>query len=244
LLSVGNEIAHLEAVWKGRLGRLERSLVGLLCDRTASALARVQISEGLVRAATREERLRLADELHDSYLQTLAAVDLHVEAIRAKLGAGQSDVDEKLIEVKQIARRAAKEARETFTPLQEFENYGRDEVLETFATRWAGTSRIRIPESLELEEDQWRVIALMAKEGLHNASKHGRASHVEFSAQDEPDTTVFRLSQTGNMIEGQIRFGYGLSRLKEAVEREGGVLGLENGEQAGTVLTVSLPKRA
>ena len=116
------------------------------------------------------------------------------------------------------------------------------ELLVILETRWPGTSSVRIPEDLELSEVQWRVIALMAKEGLNNAVKHGRASLVEFEIEVRPKETVATLFQNGRKTQEPAKFGYGLSRLQEAAESVGGDVTLQNGASSGTILKVSLPK--
>lgn len=242
MLHIGSEVANLKVQWKRPITDFESSIVTFYCDRAASAIARIQISEGLMSAAAREERLRLADDLHDSYLQTLAAIDLHVEALRGRANQNPT-LDEGLTEIKRIARKAAQEAREAFTPIAEIQSFGRSEVLRLIEIRWAGTSDVSIPEDLELSEDYWRIIEMMAKEGLNNAAKHGGSSHVVFAIEAQQVKTVASLVQFGRSLANGFKLGYGLTRLSEAVERVEGHMTLENLNEGGTVLRVVLPKQ-
>lgn len=241
VLHIGTEIAVLEVDWKRTISDFESSIVTFYCDRVASAIARIQISTGLVTVAAREERLRLADDLHDSYLQTLAAIDLHIEAIRTRTKS-DPELDEGLSEIKRIARQAAKEAREAFIPIADIQAYGPEEIERLIQGRWAGTSETIIPENLELPEDHWRVLEMMVKEGLNNAAKHGRSSHVVFSIEPQQVKNVASLVQFGRPLSEEFKPGFGLTRLEEALSRVEGHMTLENLNEGGTVLRVALPK--
>lgn len=242
MLHIGMEIASFRIVWVKPVSDFESSIVTFYCDRVASALARIQISEGLMMAAAREERIRLADDLHDSYLQTLAAIDLHVEALRSR-ATKDAKLDEGLSEIKRIARQAAKEAREAFIPLADIQAIGRDEVIRLIEIRWAGTSEVAIPKDLEMSEEYWRIVEMMVKEGLNNAAKHGGSSHVVFTLEPQQVKFVASLVQFGRPLPDEFKLGYGLTRLKEMVERVEGHMALENLHEGGTVLRVTLPKK-
>lgn len=243
LLHVGTEIAVLTIDWARPLTDFESSMAGLCCDRAGATLARIQVSEGLMKVAAREERIRLADDLHDSYLQTLAAIDLHVEALRSRAKEDR-DLDEGLNEIKNIARQAAKEAREAFTPIAEIQSFGPDEVRQLIATRWAGTYDVSISEELEMSEDYWRIVEMMVREGLNNAAKHGGSAHVAIAVEAQQARYVATLVQFGRSLPENFKLGYGLTRLKEAVERVDGHMTLENLKEGGTTLMVSLPRIA
>jgi len=243
LLHVGTEIGVLTIEWMRPLSDFESSMAALCCDRTGATLARIQVSEGLMKVAAREERIRLADDLHDSYLQTLAAIDLHVEALRHR-AKDDKELDDGLTEIKQIARQAAREAREAFTPIAEIQSFGPDEVRQLIATRWAGTYDVLLPDDLELPEEHWRLVEMMVREGLNNAAKHGGSAHVAIAVEVQQVRHVATLVQFGRTLPSRFKLGYGLTRLKEAVERVDGHMSLENLKEGGTILTVSLPRIA
>ena len=93
---------HPRAVALGRTGRSAASSSSHACPRSAarrwranpapgSAPRRTSSSTDGCSASSREEREQLGRELHDNICQTLYAVSLTLEGIRAKLvGAGDS----------------------------------------------------------------------------------------------------------------------------------------------------------
>jgi len=166
-----------------------------------------------------------------------------VEALRHR-AKDDKELDDGLTEIKQIARQAAREAREAFTPIAEIQSFGPDEVRQLIATRWAGTYDVLLPDDLELPEEHWRLVEMMVREGLNNAAKHGGSAHVAIAVEVQQVRHVATLVQFGRTLPSRFKLGYGLTRLKEAVERVDGHMSLENLKEGGTILTVSLPRIA
>jgi signal transduction histidine kinase len=243
LMNAGLEVGKLRVEWSRALNRQEESLVRVLCDRAASAMARAKLAGQLVKAAAAEERSRVADELHDSYIQSLAAIDLRSEAIRKLLRDRIPEIEAELEEVKKIARRAAAEARQVLHIEGMSGDTGPGELERLISSRWHGTWDLEVPSSLDLSEEEWRAILMLVKEGLHNASKHGRANHVRFSLKPNNGQMVARLEQFGRGLETGARFGYGLTRLKSLFGELGGNLSLNNIHPSGTVLEASFMRR-
>ena len=84
-----------------------------MVDRFCLTLRRIYASEELRNSAAQESRLRLADELHDTHVQTLTAIDLQIDrrslptghfAVLAKIGraviALEMQLDELLLDNK------------------------------------------------------------------------------------------------------------------------------------------------
>ncbi|HVL38164.1 MAG TPA: histidine kinase [Fimbriimonadaceae bacterium] len=221
----------------------EERVVATMAERFLAAVGRMRLAADLVRAAAHEERLRLADELHDTFLQTLAAIDLRAEAGRQNLAADPEATAEELAQIKAIARRGAVAAREFIHRQQSPPTRGHD-VLETLIrTRWEGKYELELEEGLSLSEAQWNTIELLAKEGMNNARKHGSASRIRFVLEETPSEVLASLENDGAPPPNEVAFGYGLSRLRSAVRNEGGELALTVSEGGNTVLLARFPRR-
>lgn len=242
LRAMRTDVGRLETHWRRSLSRTEVSLLRGLCERLAATIARIQLSEALVRSAAEDERIRVADELHDTYIQTLAAIDLHAEAIRLQLDSPSEATEAALHEIKRIARRASAEAREVLESGIEDEAPGLDAIEAILKRRWQGTMSFKVDRLASLDEARWRSVAMMVREGLRNATKHGGATHVDFTVERTGDWIVASLRQNGKELCGEPRFGYGLNRLKSEAEALGGELSLKNAVEGGTVLSIRYPR--
>ena len=94
-----------------------------------------------------------------------------------------------------------------------------------------------IEPEVSLSAPRWETIKMLVKEAVNNAKKHGRSMQVAVSiASDAPGQVVCSVRSDGPPILAPIRFGYGLSRLKELVEGQGGALRFTAPKTGGAVL--------
>jgi signal transduction histidine kinase len=214
----------------------ERRWIMLLCERYTTAIRRVRLSSDLLSASSRAERLRMADELHDGYLQTLTAVGFYLEALRSNQGQGS---DEDLAELADMVRQAVIQARKLIEPHNGTIVGGEEHLRSIFEERWGRDYSIVIDHSVELTEGRWRVMEMMVKEGLNNARRHGRATHARLRLQQSGHQTVALLEANGDGPEGEVPFGYGLSRLKVLANGNGGEVSLARTASGGSCLRVT-----
>lgn len=238
VMSAGEHIGSLLVKHGSALARSEENFVRALCERFGATMARIRLADELVGAAAREERLRLADEMHDTYLQTLAALDMRAEAARRLANAPDSDVTAELLEIKKIARQAATEARRVFSMAPAENPSGPEAALRVFAERWAGERSAQVDPAVELSESQWAVVEMLLKEGLNNAAKHGRATRVSLSISQSDGVVRCALGDDGKGFDGEPRPGYGLRRLQEAADAAGGTLEVSRAAEGGACICV------
>jgi signal transduction histidine kinase len=234
----GQTLASLTVYRKTPLTRQEETTARVLSERTASALLRIRLSERLAEAAIAAERAKVADELHDTCLQTLAALDLRAEAARRLTGDGHgAELLGELMVIKQLTRNAAAQVREIAHAHADPAAAGPALVRELMATRWPGQASVEIAPDVNLAEAQWRAVEMLVKEGLNNAKKHAGAQRVSLRLVRCADRKIVcSLENDGAPPQGQPAHGYGLSRLRAVVEQEGGQLALVPGPAGGALL--------
>jgi signal transduction histidine kinase len=215
----------------------ELHLLSIINDRYASAQRKARLSRELLDAAAREERLRMADELHDSYLQTLAAIDLHAEAARIKAKAQRSSVED-LEAIKEIARDGAAKARAFINQEKPMAAHGPKVLQEILDLRWPGAPPLEVEGEVRLGEGQWRALEALLREGLNNARRHSKSTCVRFRIVAEPERVCAILDADGTPPPERPTLGYGLSRVKGVVEANGGRMRLHLGEMGGPRLEV------
>jgi signal transduction histidine kinase len=226
------------------LGRDEIQTAGIIVDRFGSTVRRMQLTEKLIETASAEERLRLADRLHDGFIQTLSAVDLHAEVARELAMSTPIQAVKELDTIKSLAREAAAEARTFLLPYEEETPAGSESILDALRSRWKDAVEARIPTDLVLNNDQWRAVEQFVREGSNNAIRHGCATKAKFEVSVEGDQVHCSLEANGDPPSVPIRYGYGLSRLTSVFDGLGGSLSLKEGPQAGSVLSCRFPKVA
>jgi signal transduction histidine kinase len=208
--------------------------LSVMCDRFATTVRRLRLAQQLVELATRHERLRFADDLHDKYLQTLAAVDLHAEAARL-LNSGQEPLASEITTIKQIVRDGAKRAR-SFIEEQEPSEPGAKAVREVLAQRWSGDHTVAIDRRVDLDRTQWQCVEFLLKEGLNNARRHGKASKVNLTIEQKNGQVRVSLEADGRSPSRDAMFGYGLGRVAQMAEQCSGSVSLVGSESGGSAL--------
>lgn len=213
----------------------EDQFIRLAADRLSTALKRISLGRQLVEAATREERQRYADELHDTYLQTLAAVDMRVRV--AEKSKSPEATHRELKEIRELVRDSAAKTRAFIRTVEEQPPSGPDSVRHVVENRWPGTP-VEIEPKLELTEGQWRVVQMVVQEGINNARRHGGARKGSFQMLKTSDGIEGALTTNGKPPKPDFRYGYGLKRLDAVARANRGEISLIGTPEGGSKLSV------
>jgi two-component system, NarL family, sensor histidine kinase DegS len=201
--------------------------------------------------ATHEERRRIARELHDGLLQSLATHLLRLETCRKHFLESPRELDRELQSIEDNTRNSMKLIRrflvgkvaQPFPPgmLLEYlkgdlrflrDGLGMHVILET------KPEDLSVPDAIE--HDLYYVL----REGLMNITRHSQASRADV-ALTQTETEIrgsvtddgigFDLTQTGN---GN---GLGLRSMKERITQAGGELDIESSPGKGAKISFVLP---
>jgi signal transduction histidine kinase len=235
----------------GPFGSADERLLGLMADQAALAIENARLRRQVEQAAVREERGRLARELHDSVTQSLYSLTLFAEATRHMAGEdseqGRDALIDRITRIGEIAQQALKEMRllvyELRPPALADEGLiralrGRLEAVEGRAgieTRFVVGDLITLPP--EVEAELYRI----ALEALNNALKHARASQVTVSLRCEDDRVALEIRDDGIGFDpaiGRESGGVGLRSMAERAARMGGTLDIDSTPGGGTAVTV------
>ncbi|RYG24286.1 hypothetical protein EON82_11235 [bacterium] len=219
----------------------EAWLIGDLCERFSTFLQRTALSDKLIAASVREERLRLADELHDGYLQTLAAIGFSTEAAKTVLARDSAA----LPALEDISKFASEGVLRTRTFLRHAANRplgGLEMLRAEFSARWRNSWAIEAPELIDMTEGEWRAARIFVREGAANARRHAQALNLKLIISYEQDKLMLRLFADGKEPSRGISFGYGLNRLSAVAAEHSGKLFLSPSGHGGSVLTLVFPR--
>jgi PAS domain S-box-containing protein len=199
-----------------------------------------------------EERTRIAQELHDTLLQTVQSASLHLGAAVLRV-AQDSPVKNQLDRILEIMRQGIVEGRSAIQGLRSSGSQTSDLV----------GALSRIQDELKVQPDiDFRVtvtgrqkqlareiqheIYRIGREALVNAFCHSGAKRVELELEYSDTELRIRIRDNGCGIEPQMlekgRDGHwGLAGMRERTTRIGGVLKILSSPAAGTEVQLSIP---
>ena len=162
----------------------DRAFMLVLAQQSASAFERVHLYEQVRRAAAHEERSRLAADLHDSVSQALYAIVLSVSVGRTNLTQDLARVARALDNIESLTGLAQADLRALLFDLRA--DFVRQTGLVNALEERAQFIRLRhgLAVRTELCDEPTlgplckEALYGIAREALHNAAKHARASQV------------------------------------------------------------------
>ena len=235
-------------------GPERRALMRSLAAHGALALEMGRLTEAARVGAIREERTRMARDLHDSLAQGFTGIIVQLEGVEsalasedlAKACARAASAGELARDSLQQARRAVYALRPSILEDKDLPTALRELIKSTFAgssveveARFHGIAR---PLPPEVEENLLRI----AQEALTNVLKHARAGQARLSLNYRPDMVILRVYDDGRGFKPSGRYpgshgGFGLIGIRERADRLGATLAVENQTRGGTSIEVKLP---
>ncbi|MGE5583408.1 MAG: sensor histidine kinase [Bacillota bacterium] len=193
------------------------------------------------------ERKRLAREIHDTLAYTLTNLVMMLEA--AKFMSKQSDS-----EIKEHLERARLQASDGLTEvhraLQALRPAQLNEVsglsaIQRLVTAFSKATQLEVSldlgnAPLNFGEEADLVIYRLVQEGITNALRHGHASRIAISFSMVENKVHIQIKDNGVGADGA-KEGYGLSGMRERIERLGGKLEISGSTGHGFKLLAVIP---
>ena len=246
----------------GEVASLRSSIVELAQKAVEKAELEKRYVEDIVKAQE-DERNRLAREIHDGPIQVVAAL---MQRIQMALLSDPADTQKQLALAEEAAQNVVEDLRGICDSLvPPWVSLGLARCMEEMGNRLARQHDISIDVDVdlfaELSQDKTLALFRIFQEGVSNAVRHGRATHIklsviqESSAQDlegnalegqESEILVFRLSDDGsgfdlNAIDMDSLHSSGrrgLVGIRQRAESLGGTWNIESAPGEGATVTV------
>lgn len=226
-------------------GEDEINLALAFARQSALAIENARLRQQAAQAALREERSRLARELHDSVTQSLYSLGLLAQSWRlAAREEGQPQAEQQYTQVVEISHQSLKEMRLLISQLRlpELEAEGLvgavQRRLEAVERRVGIQARVHSDGDLDVDlpvaEQLYRII----QEALNNALKHARATAVTVSFAATGDG-AYQISVEDNgsgFDPGVAPEGYGLTGMRERAAQIGASLAIYSAPGEGTTV--------
>jgi len=234
---------------------LVADIVGLLLERTLDYTAAIRSAS---REAVREERVRVARDLHDGLLQSFTGVVLQLETIHTLVETQPDEARRKITDIEGVIMADQRELRayvEQLRPRRRidvpFDFHARMEELRSrFQTQWGVGVAFEIQTGIDplvaksLGPETFRII----QEAVTNSAKHGSALNVRVRLSSGESKMLIEVIDDGSgfpfhgrMTLAAIReSGIGPAMLAERVAALNGDLAVES-SGSGAKLEISVP---
>ncbi|MEV0380410.1 sensor histidine kinase [Nonomuraea sp. NPDC050643] len=213
-------------------------------EQRAEEAERTREEAALRRAG--EERLWIAQELHDSLTHSISVVNVQVALAMELLDRRPERVRESLAAIKESGHEAMRELRATLGVLRQGDPDGVEAGLSRLprlVSRAEGAG-LRVahtvsgdPYALPPEVD--RAAYRIAQEALTNVLRHAGAAAVTLAVEYDPSRVVLRVENDGE--PGTAGPGMGLIGMRERAVAVGGSLTAGPGDDGGFTVRAELP---
>lgn len=181
-----------------------------------------------------QERNRMSKELHDTLGHSFISLILSLDASIALMDSKPAEAKDRLTRLRTLAENNLDEMRNIVHEMGEEEESSLIRQVESLVVRFrehTGTVlTLSLPEterSLHFEVRQ--AVLRVIQESLTNALKHGKASQLHLELKFSEINLQLSVRNNGKPID-KLHYGFGLTTMKQRVERLGGRLQLLSGE--------------
>lgn len=232
--------------------------IAAMADHAAIAIANAQMFARLELQAAREERRKLARDMHDSVTQALFSLSLRTKAMELSIDPdtspemyAQAQQIHQLVSGAQTEMRALIMHRRPTALGEEGLIPAIRQHVAALAAREAMTLEVEADDYLELDETLEEDLFMVVGEALHNVVKHARASRgqviVERSRHTPASLRVTIMDDGVGLTQtSDGRESFGLRSMSERVAAHGGTLSIRDrsdmqGHDHGTIVQVVVP---
>jgi signal transduction histidine kinase len=210
-------------------------------DALAAVNADLLATRSLLADRARDsERLRLSRELHDVAGHKLTALKLNLAVLtrdpalapREELAVAARMADELLGDIRALVRQ-----------MRLHDGVGLEELIRRLADPFPRPRLqldmepgLRVPDFAQAE-----AVVRTVQEALTNAARHGGAETLWLRVHRDGDRIALDLRDDGRGAPGELRFGAGLTGMRERLEAVGGGVEAARGDDGGVRLHAWLP---
>ncbi|WP_328531924.1 sensor histidine kinase [Nocardioides sp. NBC_00368] len=242
---MGRYSMHLDAVSQERadtIVRLENALA-------ENARLQQQLLAQSRQTGVRDERERLAREIHDTIAQSLAGVVAQLQA--AQGSADAEDVRRRVARATEMARTALVEARRSVQDLTpaELAGTGLADALSALVESWRDdhgveASFVVVGDATALHPEVEATLLRIAQEALANVAKHARAQRVGVTLTFDGSEVILDVRDDGvgfDPAAPRRSSAFGLGVMRDRARRLTGTFTLESAPGSGTAVSASIP---
>ncbi|QWU47855.1 MULTISPECIES: sensor histidine kinase [Bacillus] len=189
----------------------------------------------------REERQRIARDLHDTLGHTLSLITLKSQLVEKLIVKNPERASVEAKEITQTSRTALKQLRELISDMRMITV--EEELEQIKAILQAANIELEIKQeasSSSLSPIEQNIVGMCLREAVTNVVKHSKASRCTVSVLESQGELILTVEDNGIGLEDQNHDGNGIRGMKERIALIDGFVEL-NTINPGTLLTVKVP---
>lgn len=198
-----------------------------------------------------EEKIRIGRDLHDGVIQSLYAVGLTLESVRALVHRDVDEADRRLEQTRATINNSIREVRAYITGLvpENLQRSGFEHALKTLILELQAGRDVRFDVNIDgsaaalLTPEQGQQSLQMVREAVSNALRHGGANMITLRVhQKERDVCVFVQDNGVGFDPGKRRDGgHGLGNMKARATQLGATLVVTSQPGQGAQVVATIP---
>ncbi|HZG82396.1 MAG TPA: sensor histidine kinase, partial [Brevibacillus sp.] len=188
----------------------------------------------------REERVRIARDLHDTLGHTLSLLTLKSQLVQRTIASDPERARKEAREMETTSRAALKQVRElvsdmkTATIAEELIHIQQILRAADITFEYMGDS-----DFSNISPVTQNIVSMCIREAATNVVKHSRATHCIISISQTDEKISITIKDDGMGMDQQTPFGNGLRGMKERLALIDGALDVST--HNGTVLSIAVP---
>ncbi|MDZ5610351.1 sensor histidine kinase [Bacillus pseudomycoides] len=189
----------------------------------------------------REERQRIARDLHDTLGHTLSLITLKSQLVEKLIVKNPERASLEAKEITQTSRTALKQLRELISDMRMITV--EEELEQIKAILQAANISLEVEKkasSSSLSPLEQNILGMCLREAVTNVVKHSKATACTVSLFETQGELTLQVQDNGVGLQGQGKDGNGILGMRERLALIDGTLELD-GINRGTMLTVKVP---
>ena len=207
-------------------------------------MLKVQLSEAneqIKDLVKREERQRIARDLHDTLGHTLSLITLKSQLVEKLIVKNPERASVEAKEITQTSRTALKQLRELISDMRMITV--EEELEQIKAILHAATISLEVDQQANfssLSPLAQNILGMCLREAVTNVVKHSKATTCTVSLFETQGELILQVKDNGVGLQKQSNDGNGILGMKERLALIDGALELDEAN-SGTLLTVKVP---
>ncbi|HDR3887727.1 TPA: sensor histidine kinase [Bacillus cereus] len=189
----------------------------------------------------REERQRIARDLHDTLGHTLSLITLKSQLVEKLIVKNPERASMEAKEITQTSRTALKQLRELISDMRMITV--EEELEQIKAILQAANIELEVKQeanSSSLSPIEQNILGMCLREAVTNVVKHSKATVCIVSILESQGELILKVEDNGVGLEEQNHDGNGIRGIKERIALIDGLVELDT-INPGTLLTVKVP---
>ena len=204
--------------------------------------------------AQEEERKTISRELHDEIAQTLAAINIHLAALKIEAAVNTKGLSKKIANTQRLVERSVKIVHRFARQLRPtvLDDLGLIPAIHSFLKDFMKRTGIHVGFTAfagveQLNGTKRTVLFRVAQEALTNVAQHAEATHVKVYIKKVAVGICMEIHDNGIAFDIEcLRFSkknkrLGLIGMRERVEMVGGTFSVESEPATGTSVIARIP---